>query len=285
MHKKELIQALNKFVETYDTAAANYGSRKYGVVWKGQKAFARFFAWWLEKLDIPSDEKYGFWQIEPHLPQLAVDAFEHLRTGTDEETRRFREDYETETGHEVPNITDLGASRILDQRSAVQTTLGFMLQEITGQDQVEHKIDTYCNAQNYVLQQSFDKFLRLVWRKGMFEIVDKCAKRGMSGKFGETELRTYILAGRVMFTFARRKEGETGVYLGGKLVKTLPHQEGGVSFVGEDGDPLGLSAGLQSVDTDLHTCINMIEDVIKNWPSAEKEQRKVHKANANVSIM
>lgn len=286
MHKKELIQALNKFIETHEIAIANYGSREYSVRWNGQKAFAQFFAWWLGKLDIPSDEKYDFYRIEPYLPQLAVDAFEHLRTGTDEETKRFRDDYETETGHEVPNVIDLGASRVLDQGFAVQTTLGFMLREVTGAEVwLEKDIDAYCNAQKYVLQQTFDKFLRLIWRRGMFEIVDKCDKRGMIGKFGETELRTYIMAGRVMFTFARRKKGETGVYLGGKLVKTLPYQEDSVSFVGEDGDRLGLSAGLQSVDTDLRTCVDMIEDVIKRWPSAEKEQRKAHKASANVSIL
>jgi len=70
-----------------------------------------------------------------------------------------------------------------------------------------------------------------------------------------------------------------------KLAKTLPYQEESVSFVGEDGDPLGLSACLQSVDTDFRTCLDMIEEVIKHWPSVEKKQRKAHKANANVSIM
>jgi len=152
MHKKELIEALNKFVETYDVAAANYGNPRHEIRWKGQKSFAKFLIHYLENLNIPSDEKYDFWRIEPHLPELMVDAFEQLRTGTDEETVRFRQAYESETEHEVPNITDLGASRLLDQGSAVQTTLGFMLKELTGQDWVKQKIDTYCNAQKYVLQ-------------------------------------------------------------------------------------------------------------------------------------
>lgn len=285
MHKKDLIKGLTKFVETYEVAAANYGSPKYGVRWKGQKAFANFLIHYLENLQIPHDEKYDFWTIEDHLPELMVDAFEQLRTGTDDATVRFRQAYEAETEHEVPNVIDLGASNVLDQGSAVQTTLGFMLREITGQDWVEHKIDTYCNAQKYVLQQTFDKFLRLVYRKGLGEMADKCDKRGMSGKFGETELRTFIMAGRIMFTFARRKKGKTGVYVGGKLIKTLPYQEDSVSFVGADGDPLCLSAGLNSVETDFRTALDMIEDVIKHWSSEPKEQKKLYKANANVSIL
>lgn len=74
----------------------------------------------------------------------------------------------------------------------------------------------------------------------------------MSGKFGETELRTFITAGRIMFTFARRKKGES------------------VSFIGEEGDPLCLSAGLQSVQTDFRTALDIIEDVIKHWPQDQK---------------
>lgn len=281
MHKKDLIKGLKSKLLKIGGSINRHNDHRW---WKGQKAFANFLIHYLENLKIPSDEKYDFWQIEPYLPELMVDAFEQLRTGTDEETVRFRQAYESETEHEVPNITDLGASRLLDQGSAVQTTLSFMLKEVTGQDWIEHKIDTYCNAQKYVLQQTFDKFLRLVYRRGLSEMADKCDKRGMSGKFGETELRTYIMAGRIMFTFARRKEGETGVYIGGKLVQTLPYQEDSVSFVGEDGDPLCLSAGLQSVDTDLHTCLDMIEDVIKRWPSDSKEQKKIYRANTKVSI-
>ena len=188
MHKQELIDGL----------------KQYKGEWKGQRAFADFFAHWLGNLKIPSDEKYDFYQIEPHLPQLAVDAFDALRTGTDEDTVRFRKDYESETGREVPNVTDLGASYILDQCSAVQTTLGFMLRDVTGHEWVARDIDAYCNAQMHLLQQTFDKFLRLVYRKGLHELIDKSARTGMSGRFGEVELRTLTTAGRIMFTFAKR---------------------------------------------------------------------------------
>ncbi len=276
MHKKDLISGLKHFVTRYDKG------KGHGTSWKGQRAFAIFLVHYLENLKIPSDEEYDFWKVEPYLPELMVDAFEQLRTGADDATVRFRQSYETETGHEVPNITDLGESNILDQGSAVQTTLGFMLKEVTGQGWVEHQIDTYCNAQKYVLQQTFDKFLRLVYRRGLGEMIDKCAKAGMSGKFGETELRTFVTAGRIMFTFARRiDKSKDGYY---KKEGELYCNEWSVSFVGEDGDPLCLSAGIQSVHADFRTALDMIEDVIEHWSLDQKERENLYRADVKVAL-
>ena len=170
MHKKDLIKKLKSLILKIKGSIAGANDHQS---WRGQLAFASFLVSYLENLTIPHDEKYDFWRIEPYLPKILVDAFEHLRTATDEQTARFRKDYEVETGHSVPNITDIGQSRELDRCSAVQTTLGFMFKELTGQDWVENKIDSYCNAQQLVLQQTFDKFLRLVFRCGLYNIVDK----------------------------------------------------------------------------------------------------------------
>jgi len=265
MHKQELIDRLRNFI---------VGNK---ANCKGQEAFVGFLIRYFEKLHIPNDEKYDFWQIDPCLPELMVDAFEQLRTGDDEATVRLRQMYEKETDHEVPNITDLGESNILDQCSAVQTTLGFMLEEVTGRSLVKNEIDAYCNAQKHVLQQTFDKFLRRVYRRGMFKIIDQSRSSGMNGDFGETNLMNFSTAGRLMFTFARKRDKEKdSIYEeGGKTY----YNEYSVSFVVGDGDPLGLSAGLQSVFTDFRTALDMIEDVINHWPSTESEQRKIYKVN------
>jgi hypothetical protein len=90
MHKKDLINGLKQFI------ARDGRSEGRGVAWKGQRVFANFLIYYLGKLNIPSDEKYDFWQIEPYLPELMVDAFERLRTETDDETIRFRKEYESE---------------------------------------------------------------------------------------------------------------------------------------------------------------------------------------------
>lgn len=279
MHKKDLVKKLKSLVLKIKGSINGANNHQ---LWKGQLAFASFLISYLENLTIPHDEKYDHWRIEPYLPQILVDAFEQLRTGTDEETARFRKDYETETGHPVPNITDIGQSRELDRCLTIQSTLGFMFKELTGEAWVENKIDAYCNAQQYVLQHTFDKFLRMVFSRGLYEIVDKDSQRGMSGKFGETELRTYVCAGRVMFTFARLIDKDKEGYY--KKDGELYSNEDSVSFVGEDSDPLCLSAGIQSIQANFRTSLDMIEDVIKNWPTDIKEQKKVYMANKSVSM-
>ncbi len=279
MHKRDLIARLRS--KLLKIQGSIDGNNKHQW-WKGQSAFACFLIYYLEQLDIPSDEKYDFWNIEPYLPELMVDAFEQLRTSSDERVVFFRKTYERETGHEVPNITDLGASDILHQGSAVQTILGFMLKEVTGNTWIESQIDAYCNAQKHVLQQTFDKFLRLVYRQGLGEMISKCTKRGMSGKFIETDLRTYVMAGRIMFTFAKRIDPDKPSHY--KVGDDLLCNEHSVSFVGEDGDPLCLSAGLQSVYADFRTALDLIEDVIKSWPQDAKEQKMMFKPDAKVNM-
>lgn len=164
---------------------------------------------------------------------------------------------------EVPNITSLGASPILDQVSAVQTNLGFMMKEVTGYDWIEESIDKYVKAEFYLVQQRFDKFLRVVYKRGMFKIIKESPERGMSGTFGSTELRTYVFAGRTMFTFVHKNKGG----------------EESLSFVSDDVDPNGLSAGIQSVYTDLAGALGMIDDIITNWPSDTTMQKRLFTAN------
>lgn len=278
MHKKDLIVGLKSLTSNISRSIS--GLRDYQW-WLGQYAFAKYLIHYLENLNIPFDEKYDFWRIEDYLPELLVDAFEKLRTETDEATTKFREDYVAETGHEVPNITDIGTSNLLDQSSAIQTTLCFMLRDITGEKWVENKIDSYCRAQQHVLQQTFDKFLRRVYRTGLSKMIADTGS-GMSGKFGETELRTFCTAGRIMFTFSRLidKNKKSDYEKDGKQICN----EHSVSFVAEEGDPLCLSAGVQSVYCDFRTSLDLIEDVIGGWSKDRKEQKKLIKANEKVSI-
>ncbi len=276
MHKHELIERLMAF------AAPIADGEEDRIQWKGQRDFVAYFIHYLQKLDIPSDAKYDFWDITPYLPELAVDAFEQFRTNDDLLTRTMRAIYEERTGHEVPNITDLGASDVLTQASAVQTTLGFMLKDVTGLERVEQHIDAYCNAQKYVLQQTFDKFLRRVYRQGLYALINASELRGMQGEFGETELRTYTMAGRLLFTFARRiDKSKDGYYEEGDRVIC---NERSVSFVAEEDDPLCLSSGIQSVYADFRTALDMIEDVIRLWPEGAEARAQLYKENATVGF-
>lgn len=275
MHKSELISGLRSKLHKITESIDGNNRHQWCL---GQQAFAGYLIHYLENLDIPNDEEYKHWRIEPYLPKLMVDAFEQLRTGTDKTTAKYRTMYEEETGHQVPNVVDVGESDILDQSLAVQTTIGFLLKEVTGQEWVNKDIETYCNAQKHVLQQTFDKFVRRVYRRGMSDAVGKCLSRGMSGRFGEVELRTFTTMGRVLFTFARRidnsKEGDERYF-----------NEHTVSFVAADDDPLCLSAGLQSVHADFRTALDLIEAVVKNWPPDTSEQRKLFKEDTKIGIV
>lgn len=259
MQKKELMTRLKTFVLL--------GRAE----WKGQKSFVQFFALWLKETEL-KNENWEHWHIDHYVPQLVVDAFEELRTGASELATRWREKYQQETGHGVPNLTEMGESSSLDQAGAVQIT-GFMLDKVMGNTWISTKLDAYANSQRHVLQLNFDKFLRTVYGKGLYDIIQKSKHRGMSGKFGDTELRTFSTAGSLKFTFARP----------GKMFK-CSDQETSVSFVAEDDDRIALSAGIQSEYASLTEAMAMIEDVIKGWPTKKKDQAKVFTVDKDVNL-
>ncbi|MDQ5948941.1 MAG: hypothetical protein QG589_66 [Patescibacteria group bacterium] len=233
---------------------------------KGEVAFAQFFHGWLENLTIPSDEKYDFYDIAHYLPQLAVDAWEAMRTGTDDLAVLYRQRYEQSTGRSPVNLMELGEN-ILEQGAGINV-LRYVLSAVVGERWIEDKVDAYCHAQSTALQGMFDKFLRLVYGQGLFEIIRDESERGMKGKFGSTELRTFVMAGRTMFTFARpKKKG----------------MEVSITFVAGDDDNLALEAGIQSVEANLPTAFNMIEDVITRWPKTQEERIAIFKSNNKVA--
>lgn len=263
MHKIELIGRLKQF--------ASGGGMSGHAGWRGQRPFARFFADWLERLEIPSDEKYEFWDIRPHLPQLLVDALEVLRTSEDEWVLPHRAAFEGDVGYEVPNVIDVGESYILYQSSTAHTVLGFLMDEILGDGYpgIIEGVMAYCTVQHTALQVRFDRFARLVFRRGLHDLIQECEYRGMDGLFGKTTLRSYVLAGRLMFTFAREID---------------EHNEHTISFVLDEEDALGLSAGIQSIYTDFRTAFEMIDEVVECWPDDRKDQEVIFRVNDSVTL-
>ena len=237
------------------------------IRWKGDRSFAKFFRWWLRRLAIPADEKYSFYDLTPFLPQLAVNAWEEMRIGTDAETIGFRNGYESEVERPMPRLMVLDED-ILEQFSAV-SCIGRVLQAAAeDQERMKGAVDTYCRAQHHAIQGVFDKFLREVYGKGLFEIIRDDRARGMKGKFGATELRTWVCAGRTMFTFARpKKKGD----------------EVSITFIAGDDDALALEAGIQSVYATLPTAMDMIEEVIRQWPKEKQKQLAKFRGDDNVA--
>ena len=237
--------------------------------WKGQEAFAIFLLEYLQNLSISSDEQYSFWQLDQFLPQLLVDAFESLRIGTDEYIVKHRKAYEEETGHCVPEILNVNISGpdVYHRQSAIQTTLGFLMADLMDDNKyITGRIMAYCHAQDTLLQIVFDKFLRNVYRVGMFDLIEASNFKGMNGRFGSVTVLTFSMCGRTQIQFN--------------------HEDGKrfVSFMMEEGDNLAYSAGLQSICADVHVGCAIMEEVINNWPKEEKIQRQMFVPNENVTL-
>jgi hypothetical protein len=259
MKKDELVSKVRAHV-------ASGSARK-----RGEKSFLSFFAEFLANLDIPADREYDHWHIDPYLPEIIAAAHERFRQGNDASAKKWRAEYEKDTGHRVPHLTDIGENPIVDQALEVGC-IAHAFERVMGEDRGDYvcrSIETYCNAQAVLVQQTFDMFARRVYQQGLFEIIRDCQGRGMNGGFGKTWLRSYIIAGRIMFTFCRERGKEL---------------EAQVSFVGEDTDPLLLSAGIQSIDANVHLCMEMMMDVVQNWPVSIHDRKKIFIGDETVKL-
>lgn len=244
MKKSDLVVALRNFTEM-----------KRGTC-IGQNTLAYFLAHWFDRLEIPADTEYDFWQIDNRIAQLLVSAIEELRTSEALSTRGLRERYELETGHLIPDPMDITGNGV-DQVLFVQSLIS-LFEDVTGHNWISKQIDEVFNAQRHLLMQRVYVFVDKVYTKGLAKFIQDTQERGMSGKVGETTIRTYYLAGRQLITFARPNADE------GKPEHSL------TLISGED-DPLALGIGIQSVFTHLETALAMLDDVITNWPD-EREQ-------------
>lgn len=249
MNKDELIGRL-----------LSYGVR---VDHGGRRTLARFLTEYLTQMEVSKDDDpFGY-----HLPHIMADALEELRTGTDKYVVDYRQLFEKETGYNVPNITKVGEGDGLF-RTSVVVWLEYIAKEITDDECSGNMVDRYLNAQLYVVQQAFDEFLRKVYRRGLFNLIKEGNNRGMSGTFGETELRSFVSAGRLMLTFARKQNDKNEI---------------DVSFLAGDNNPQAYSAGVQSIHAGLPDCLAMINEVIEHW-SIDKEKQTAIFKTASVGI-
>jgi len=252
MKKAALVGSLSRYAER-DTGST-----------KGQKTLARFLAHYFDSLEIPADQNRGHWSIDQYIPQLLLGAFEVFRTSEDETVRQLRARYEDELSRPFMDLTDIWGDGV-EKALAVQS-LGYLFNDVFNADWFPSRINDVFNAEQNLLQQVLYKFLDRVFSQGLFNIIDTSPQRGVSGTFGETTLRGYVIDGRLMLTFARPGEP----------------MEHSASFVCGDDDPLVLGGRVQHVDTDLQTAIAMINDVMTGWPEDSSAQADILKYDDNV---
>jgi hypothetical protein len=218
-----------------------------------QADLAEFLADYFDNLVIPADEKYDFWNIDHYLPRMLLDAIEQYRL-----TRNTS----------FPDLTTAGPIDVLEQAMAL-SRLTDIIADVTHDDHLASEVEKFFTAEQTLLRQGFQRFVDHVHRKGLFDIIATDNARGMSGEFGKTTLRSYVMAGRLMYTFARAR---------GK-------SEENVTFICEEEDPLAMSAGIQSCYTSLATALAMFSDVIKGWPTDEQAQRDIYVGNRKVALV
>jgi hypothetical protein len=231
---------------------------------KGQATFALFLASYVERLVIPADQEYDFWDIDNHIPRIIVGAVRAFEKSEEPWIAEFRKAYEKETEHPFYDPTRVYAGNNVGEVLEVEM-IKEIIYGIMGPRGVylRNDVDALLNAERHVVALRFSQFEDQVYYVGgLSKKIAKCRFKGMSGQFGDTTLRSYAIAAILMLTFSRGS-GEN---------------EDSVSFVCEEDDLIGLNGGLQSCYAELPIALAMIEDVITNWPTSKscfKTDKKV----------
>lgn len=248
MKKHAFIRSLDSFV----------GSGQ--LTMKGQQALAAHYINYFRKTDIAADRMYDFWDMEAYLPQLMLDGFMDLLISEDHVTSHIRELLEELTGLVLGDPSKIGAIPATDQVLWIQSIDG-ILRGAGVHEATCSKVEILFMAEIRMVELAFRRFVQDVFSCGLFEVINEGTAAGMSGTFGTdldtpTALRTFMTAGRIMFTFAC----------------DVGSQEESITFVGTEDDPLLLGAGLQSVQTDLATALKMFDTVRTCWPADSEVQ-------------
>lgn len=95
------------------------------------------------------------------------------------------------------------------------------------------------------MRSSISKFVDNVYFKGLMSKINTSRSRGMEGVFGNTTLMSYVLAGRIMFTFTQGDKSFSIVGIEDEMRNTF-----------------GLTSAFKC---ELEEAIDMVKDVISNW--------------------
>ena len=229
---------------------------------KGMKIFSEFFAQWLAEQDFLFQERdRPIPALERFIPQLTADAAHAFRTSEEPRFAMARARYVTEVGHDFPDLIELGASDYNTQ----QMTARLIGQLLSGIDPdrpyIERQWQGYAESQRIALQTVFDKFLRLVYRCGLREMMQRADGGELQGIFGKTEFLTSRSQSYVNFGFLSHPIlGKTGMKC---------------TFVGLDKDPLALGAGFRIIRANLSECLQLINDVTDRWPDDKQMQQEL----------
>lgn len=227
----EMIEALEEFSKRSDVPVVDM-------------CIANYLACYFKQLDNPQEEKYpDIYNVKPYLPVLLLNALETFDSSDEEWVVEFRNFFQKQSRSDASPKSGI----FLEDCSISGTLLRHNFTRVMREAMPEYNLEysllegAYLAAQVY-----FHHFIREVYiGQGMHERIMSADKKGIGGVFGKTDLLTYDVAGRLLFTFARDDQR--------------------ITFIKESEDPLALGAGIQSCNTDLATALTMITDVIEHY--------------------
>lgn len=107
------------------------------------------------------------------------------------------------------------------------------------------------------------RFEEEVFKKGLWNIINRSRKKGMSGQFGDVKVLSYVIGGRVMIQLEQGRES--------------------VTFVGVE--EVRANFGFSSISGTLPCAVEMVEKVIEFWREASPEERDtVHNDDTEVGM-
>ena len=246
---------------------------------RGEKPLLLFLRWYFNNM-VANEVTFQHCGITHYLPRILADAWEHFRHGEENSVAICRKDYLEELGRgdeEIVDLLDIQFQAV--EKALTISTLARMMKSIIGRDpryqrlgdHVSHQIEAYFFAETAMLSKIWDRVLREVYDRGLRDVIDASDKCGMSGQFGNVELRSMVYAGRIVFTLAKIEGGREGL-------------EESITFIGEDGDKPGYRFGIQSIHCDFMTAMSLINELLVKWPSDPTLQAEMFTDNANIGI-
>lgn len=283
--KTQFVKALRRFVATGETTTPPSHGREYNTS-RGEVLLVNAIADYFEERTEITDKDLGInWFVD--LKKHLVEAFEEFRTHPKHQV--LRETYRSQlaTGDEIPDLLDIRGKFAHGHVTSDLIKLMPLIAGRCGGAWLERDLDGYFHAEANVIDHAWKRFVRQCYRPIAPRIKAE-RHRGNSGLFGRTTLRSYALAGRIMFTFSRTAaptevltkitelmctEGVTAenkVAALEALLMITPSPDHGndvqqVSFVADDSDMYGFRAGMNYPDASYIECIEMINDVIEHW--------------------
>lgn len=237
--KIKFIADLRRFVKTQGVGMPDeYGHPDYWPS-RGETVLASMLADYLEQPGTSDDSEYINWFA--HMPKIVVAAFEAFRIDPVFEAGRRAYAIECD-GCEVPDLVDVYAGGV--HRQLVAMSMCRLISWLSGEQWLRGELDGYLNAEMNAIDHAWRRFVRTTYRKLIVRINAE-THRGNSGVFGSTTLTTWAGMGRVVFTFER--------------------PEGEMTFIADDGDPIGLRSGANHPGAPYATCVAMIDEVTRLW--------------------